>query len=72
MTNPLINSSGTLAWYVGGIIHRTDGPARIHKSGTQVWYVNGKRFNTNKSYQEAAGLSDEEMTVLVLKYGNVE
>lgn len=63
--------NGCEQWYIDGTIHRTDGPAVVFPNGNQDWYIGGVLRCTNKSYQEAAGLSDEEMTMIVLKYGNV-
>jgi hypothetical protein len=51
--------------------HRTCGPAMIHNNGGYAWFVDGKRYRSIKTYQEAAGLSDEEMSMMVLKYGNI-
>lgn len=30
-------------WRLGGVIHKTDGPAVIRVDGTKEWYQNGKR-----------------------------
>lgn len=48
--------------------HRIDGPAVIY-DGLTIWAVNDKIMNSNKQYQDITGLTDEEMTILVLKYG---
>lgn len=55
----------------GNMFHRTDGPAYI-RNGRCLWFVNGIAMLTNEQYQTAAKLTDEEMTMLVLKYGNVQ
>ncbi len=52
--------------------HRTDGPAVIYPDGDCEWWIKGKTFGNNKSYQLEAGLSDEEMAVIILKYGSVQ
>ena len=44
----------------------------IDARGSKEWYVNGKRYITSKSFQEAAHISDEDMTAMILKYGNVK
>lgn len=68
----IIYPIGTQHWIVNGKYHRTDGPAIFCQDSIQFWFVNGIRCKTNKSYQRHAKLSNEEMTVLVLKYGNIE
>ena len=67
----LICSSGVF-WYINGKSHRIDGPADMWTSGSMFWYINGKQYNDNQSYQKAAGISDEDMAMIVLKYGNVK
>lgn len=51
--------------------HRVDGPAVMYKNGDNHWYVHGVGVDTNKDYQSLANLSDEDMLVIVIKYGNV-
>jgi hypothetical protein len=63
---------GSQIWYKNNQLHREDGPAFIDNDGYQSWWINNKRYYDNKSFQIAAGLSDEDMSVLILKYGNVE
>ena len=65
-------ANGTKFWYVDGKRHRLDGPAGERSDGTKFWFVDGKQHYTNKSFQVAAKLSDEYMTVLILKYGNMK
>ena len=67
-----IGADGTQEWWVNGMLHRIDGPAYIGSDGRQWWYVNDKRMRNNKDFQEAANLTDEEMTATILKYGNVK
>jgi hypothetical protein len=52
--------------------HREDGPAVMYDTGSVSWYVHGIPCCSNKEYQQATGLSDEDMLILILKYGNVE
>ena len=60
-------------WFVDGKYHRLDGPASLSSDGDYAgWYVNGRHYDSNKEYQDAAGLSDEDMAVLVIKYGNIK
>ena len=62
---------GSREWYVDGKRHRLDGPAIEDADGTIGWWVNGMQYDSNKSFQQAAGLSDERMAMLVLKHGDV-
>lgn len=66
-----IDSDGTQGWLTNGKFHRTDGPAIIWSDGSQTWYVNDQKYRDNNSYQKAAGITDEGMAMIVLKYGNV-
>jgi hypothetical protein len=68
MSNPTIDSNGTQTWYVNNRLHRVDGPAMICTDGVQQWYIRGNYMWSPKVYQEAAKLSDEEMSFLLLKY----
>ena len=44
MTNPLIDSNGTLIWCNDkGKLHRLDGPAYIDADGGQEWWFNDNR-----------------------------
>jgi hypothetical protein len=72
-SNPEITPGGHQYWFNSNRkFHREDGPAIIYADGELRWYINSALYNDNKSYQEAANLSNEDMTVIVLKYGNVE
>ena len=72
MTDLVINSFGDQFWYYDNKLHRTSGPAVIYISGEKYWYINNKKYRNNKSYKEAAKLSDEDMLMITLKYGNVK
>ena len=66
------NGPGNEYWLKNNQFHRTDGPARIQPVINEVaWYIHGKSYRSNKEYQEATGLTDEEMAIMILKYGNV-
>lgn len=58
-------------WYFHGEFHRVNGPAFILPDGSNRWYISGKRIIERKVYQRLARLSDEEMTLLILKYGDI-
>lgn len=64
---------GSEEWYINGDCHRTDGPACTYPdNGEQRWYIRDQWIHTNTAFQIAAGISDEDMTAMVLKYGDVE
>lgn len=67
-----ISERGTEEWICNGDTHRIGGPALVFAlSGVSSWYIQGRRYITNHEYQVASGLTDEEMTMMILKYGNV-
>lgn len=70
--NPVITKSGYKMWYQGDGLHRLDGPAVIYPNGTKVWYINDARCHSWHEFQEQSGLSNEEMSLLILKYGEIE
>ena len=65
----------TLWFYVNdagkSVLHRIDGPARIDENGDMGWYIHGQICHTNAEFQNDAGLTDEEMAIMILKYGNI-
>jgi hypothetical protein len=72
MINPYIDYYGNQLWQNNAHnLHRTDGPAYIEVGGYMLWWVNRVCYHDNKSFQEAAGISDEDMLAMILKYGNV-
>ncbi len=61
-------------WYQFDELHRTDGPAVVYDNldfTNHKWYINGLWCRTNKEFQEAAGISNEDMLALVIIYGNI-
>ena len=52
-----------------GLPHSTTGPA-IDIDNKCGWYIHGKPYTNFKDFQEAGGLTDDQMTILKLKYGN--
>lgn len=66
-----VRKDKTQCWYVDGKLHRVDGPAVIWPNGQMWWCLDHVIYSDNRSFQEAAGLSDEEMTVMILKYGDI-
>ena len=39
--NPKIDRHGNKRWYLGGQLHREDGPAVEYANGDKRWYLNG-------------------------------
>jgi hypothetical protein len=67
----IIFASGTCIWMQDDQPHRIDGPAEIYKAGPRCWSLKGRYYHSNKEFQVSAGLTDEEMSMMILKYGNV-
>ena len=73
MNGPYIDANGNQVWSnSGGKLHREDGPAVIWAFGAKEWYVDGKRKIKNSTFQKAAKLTDEDMLMITLKYGDVK
>lgn len=66
----IIHPDGTEEWWVDNKRHRIDGPAFV-SADDYIWCVNGRVYVSNVAFQEAANLTDEDMAVIILKYGNV-
>jgi hypothetical protein len=67
------DGQGTKRWFnKNRKLHREDGPAVIYSDGYKSWWINDKIYISNKYFQEAAGITDEDMTAIILKYGNVK
>lgn len=62
---------GNIFWIKSGRQHRIDGPSLIGLEGQRMWCINGIRYYSNKTYQAAAKLLDEDMCAIILKYGDV-
>ena len=59
-------------WMQDGQVHRTDGPACTGFGASPYrWWIMGEPYNNAKAWQEAAGISDEEMLAVILKHGAV-
>lgn len=65
-------TDGTKTYHRNGMRHRTDGPAAEYANGKYMWCLNGDIYLNNKEFQKAANISDEDMAVMIMKYGNVE
>ena len=66
----VVSSKGTLEWWVNGVRHRLDGPA-IELTHAKVWLIHGVRYANFKDFQAAGNLTDEQMCILRLKYGEI-
>jgi len=64
-------SNGTKMWYVNGRHHRLDGPAYEVFEGSMGWYIDGVRCFNFKDFQVAGRLTNDQMTILRLKYGEI-
>lgn len=52
-------------------LHRIDGPAVIYPDGNECWFVRNESCSTWKQFQELSKVSDEELSILILKYGSI-
>jgi len=68
----VIFRDGSYGYFINDKPHRIDGPAATFPNGTQKWFIGGHQYFDNKSFQEAAKLTDEDMLMITLKHGNVE
>lgn len=69
----IIEPNGNKRWYTLGIMHRIDGPAAIYVNNPpDTWVVKGRRASNFKQFQAMTGLSDEDILLLKLKYGDIE
>jgi len=48
-THPIrvVDAIGSERWYLNGRLHRTDGPAVVHRGGHSEWWVHGRRHRTD-------------------------
>lgn len=56
-------------WLQHGVFHRVDGPATLWRDGFHLWVVNGIPVHTWEDFQREAKCTDEEITVLQIKWG---
>jgi hypothetical protein len=47
MVNPYIDVNGIKEWYLNGLLHRTDGPAREWANGGKQWFLNDELHRTD-------------------------
>ena len=59
-------------WVNLGMWHRDDGPAFIrHSTSYCEWWVYDRRMRSSSQYQQATGITDEQIAMLILKYGEI-
>ncbi len=51
--------------------HRVDGPSIIFSNQKPVWIVDGIRCRTQEEYKHHARIFDEDISILILKYGDI-
>lgn len=61
-------ADGTKEWFLNSKRHRTDGPAFEFSDGSKSWWLTNIKYLDPKQYQKDAGLSDEDMTMILLRY----
>ena len=69
---PAIERNDIKVWYIEGNRHRLDGPAVIKPDGSVGWWVRGIHVTSMKHFRELTGISDEELSLLALKYGGIK
>jgi len=67
----IIHHNGYQAWCINGKSHREDGSAVIYSAGYREWWIGNINYTDNKSFQLAANITDEDMLIINLKYGDV-
>lgn len=69
----IITASGLQEWFKHDKRHRLDGPAIIWGNDNDVeWWVDHYLIRSPKQFQEITKCSDEHLTMLILKYGNIK
>ena len=67
----VIHLNGTEEWFVHGKRHRVGGPAVFGPDGNVLWFLNDHIVTSKEAYQTMLNLSDEDMLLLILKYGDI-
>lgn len=71
-----IGDDGSEWWLVNGDLHRLDGPARIDDANIFIsrkyeWWIKGVMITSFQRFQKITGLSDAEIIMFKLKYGEM-
>lgn len=71
---PAITMDDRIGWFFHGQLHRIDGPAIIDPMGFNkpAWYIFGVLARDSDHFRRLARLSNEAMTILTLKYGEIK
>ena len=67
----IVQKDGFQAWFMHGQCHRIDGPAITRADGTVWWWLYDSPVSSPFQFQRASGCTDEELAMLILKYGNI-
>jgi hypothetical protein len=70
---PALKTQAFTCWCKHGKFYRINGPAIIEQNALQKhkWFVNGIRCYSVKTFQFYSKLPDEDICVLILKYGHI-
>lgn len=68
----IVMTNGTRMWYDHGRLHRTDGPAVMLAGGMNSWYIYHQRITDWQSFQHFTNCTNEELSLLILKYGDIK
>ena len=60
---------GTKRWYMNDMRHRGDGPAVEFLSGQVEWWYENIYFKSPQDIIKANILTEDEKTIMILKYG---
>lgn len=59
------------AWCRHNEYDRKDGPAIVYEDGKKFWWVDGFIVDTNEDFRVRANLTEEDLLIVILKYGDV-
>lgn len=71
----VIWEDGLVLWYNYGMLHRYDGPALYNPYNDNIqkeWYLYDIRIHSASEFQKRSGLTCEEMSILLLRYGDIK
>lgn len=67
----ITRADGSEVWYHYGLRHRTDGPAVIVPNVMVLWFVDNCQITSPAQFQRLTNCTDEELTMMILKYGDI-
>lgn len=68
----IVHPDGSKYWMNQGLFHREDGPAIMRSNLTCSWYINGIKITSTDMFLRISKCSEEHVSWLLLKYGNIE